>query len=113
MCSETCVPVSTMVQNCTVEKCQHLQNVPVTTSVLNHTAIKIGTDVDYTGVAEKKKEDSSDHQIVSVQFDVENLNVLKGTGEEYDLLYDSDSEMSFFSFDDWVEKNGDAALFLK
>ena len=49
------VPVSTMVQNCTLEKCQHLQNVPVTTSVVNHTAIKIGTNVDYTGVAEKKR----------------------------------------------------------
>jgi len=55
MCSEKCVPVSTMVQNCTLEKCPHLQNVPVTTSVVNHTAIKIGTNVDYTGVAEKKK----------------------------------------------------------
>ena len=95
LCSESTVRYYT-VQNCTLEKAKHVQNVHVTTAVVNHTAIKISTNVDYTGVEEKKREDSSDRQIVSVQFDVENSNVLKGTQEKYNLLYDSDSGMSFF-----------------
>ena len=71
-----------MVHNGIFEKGQCVQNLPIITAVGSHTAIKIGINVKYTEVDGNKKVDSSDHQIVSVQFDLEYLNDLKRMLEE-------------------------------
>ena len=68
---KTYIQESTMVHNGIFEKGRCVQNLPIITAVGSHTAIKIGINVKYTEVDGNKKVDSSDHQIVIVQFDVE------------------------------------------